>query len=218
VLALLTPFTLLIAAVRQLTGRRTWAGVPRGAAVAEAVRALTENTMERPVFVDGTGRRRRRMWTIAYSAAGAGLAYTLVFAYVLVSHPIEPVGLSPYAYPQVITQPDVAVTPSTQPSAPDSDQDVADRPAGTPTQSARPSQPPGTAPSTEPPGDPTTELTGDPTTEPTGDPTTEDPTTDPSTDPTTPPPSTEPTQPVEPSQPVAPDESSQAQASMSGEA
>jgi len=46
----------------------------------------------RPVFVDTTGRRRRRLWTVAYGTSVSGLAYVMVFGLALAGGQISPPG------------------------------------------------------------------------------------------------------------------------------
>jgi len=59
----------------------------------ESSRSTGPNTPgRRPVFVDTTGRRRRRLWTVAYGSGLAGLAYVMVFGLALAGGQITPPG------------------------------------------------------------------------------------------------------------------------------
>jgi hypothetical protein len=63
----------------------------------------------KPVFVDATGRRRRRVWTVAYATSTAALAYVVAFGFALAGGEISPhagVGDRPrIAYPMPTPSP-----------------------------------------------------------------------------------------------------------------
>jgi hypothetical protein len=85
------PVAFVAAAGRQLLGRRTWRmALRRFAAIPPAAAAEAAAADKAPVFVDATGRRRRRMRTFAYSTALAGTAYLLVFGFTVSNRPVQP--------------------------------------------------------------------------------------------------------------------------------
>ncbi len=52
--------------------------------------AAARRRPDTPVFVDATGRRRRRVWLIAYGFSVAGILYLAVFGYAVVGTPVRP--------------------------------------------------------------------------------------------------------------------------------
>jgi hypothetical protein len=90
-MVLLWPVAFVVALGRQLVGRRTWRiALRRFAAIPAAAATEAATATKAAVFVDATGRRRLRMWTVAYSIALAGTAYLLVFAFALINRPVQP--------------------------------------------------------------------------------------------------------------------------------
>jgi Glycosyltransferases, probably involved in cell wall biogenesis len=82
----------------------------------ELTRSTDPATPDRnPVFVDTTGRRRRRLWTVAYGTGVAGLAYVVVLGLALAGGQITPpggVGNRPHIdYPVPTPTPPVAPQP-----------------------------------------------------------------------------------------------------------
>jgi len=75
---------------RWLTGRRM--ADPVGAPIAPSRVTGRAGAREKPVFVDTTGRRRRRLWTVAYGTSVVGLAYVVMFGFALAGGHVAPHG------------------------------------------------------------------------------------------------------------------------------
>jgi hypothetical protein len=107
------PVAFGLALVRALF-RRT--GDPIGEPVTRTPRSHRASSGVEPVFVDVTGRRRRRVWTVAYGLSMAGIAYVAAFGIALASQHVFPHSNLGY-------RPEIPV-PAPQPTA------TAEEPAG----------------------------------------------------------------------------------------
>ncbi|MBC8994586.1 hypothetical protein H9X95_31095, partial [Micromonospora chalcea] len=94
-----------------------------------------------PVFVDPSGRRRRRLRRLAYCAGAAGVIYTVMVGVSFAGGPITPDTVIPFVEPtseQRLPSPKPSDTPAPTRATPDTPTDIRTAPVRVPATSVAP--------------------------------------------------------------------------------